>query len=95
VAMERLSAILPKMSLVTQGDKLERREVKKYLEDFAVGILEGILCIMQCISRTTINVSDICLNINLCMLKSCNARREAKQSHCLVFQEICQLHRLL
>jgi len=69
VAIERLSAILPKMILATQGDGTERQEARQYLEDRAVGTSEGVFCNMKCLSPTTIIVPNILHTVYLGMLK--------------------------
>jgi len=57
------------MILETQGDEMERWEVKQYLEDQAVGTSEGALCNMKYISRTTIIIPHLLHTIYLGMPK--------------------------
>jgi hypothetical protein len=47
MAIEGLSAILPKMILATQGDETERWDSRPYLEDRVVGISEGVFWYMK------------------------------------------------
>jgi len=48
-----------KTILATQGDGMERRKARQYMEDRAVRTLEDIFWIMECISQTTIVIPDI------------------------------------
>jgi hypothetical protein len=57
------------MILATQGDEMERREARHYLEDQAIWTSEGFFWNMKCISPTTIIVFDILHNFYLGMLK--------------------------
>jgi hypothetical protein len=68
VAIERLSAILPKMIVATQGDETDRREPRQYLEDHAVGISKGVIWKRNWISPMTIIVPIILHSIYPCML---------------------------
>jgi len=58
-----------KMILANQGDEMERREARQYLEDRAVGTSEGGFWNMKCISPTTIIIPDIPHTVYLGMLK--------------------------
>jgi len=58
-----------KMILATQGDEMERREARQYLEDRAVGTSEGVFWNMKRISPTSIIVPEILHTVYLGMLK--------------------------
>jgi hypothetical protein len=57
------------MILATQGDEMERREARQYLEDRVVGTSEGVFWNMKYISPTTIIVPHNIHNLNLGMLE--------------------------
>jgi len=58
-----------KRILATQGDEMERREARQYLEHPAVGTSEGVFWNMKCITPTTIIIPDILHTIYLGILK--------------------------
>jgi len=53
----------------TQGDETPRRETTDYLEDHAVGTLDGILCYVQYTSPMTIFIPNILNTVNVAMPK--------------------------
>jgi hypothetical protein len=53
----------------TQGDEMERQKARQYLEYQAVGISEGRITYMKCISPATIIVPDILLTVYPHILK--------------------------
>jgi hypothetical protein len=69
VAIERLSAILPKQYSRNSGRWNSEAETRQYLEDRVVGTSEGVFQNMKCISPTTIIVHDILHTVCLGMLQ--------------------------
>ena len=58
------------MILATQGDAMERREARQYLEDRAVATSEAVFWNMQCISPMTIILPNILHTVHLGMFKN-------------------------